>query len=454
VLPMILPVNHLVLLSGSDNHMRVMVVGAGAREHALVWKLKASPNVSHIFVAPGNGGTDKMATNLPIAVEDIDTLARAAVRFRVDLTVVGSEVPLSLGIVNKFQQSGLPIFGPSKESARLESSKAFARILMTKYGIPGPEYRIFNNYSDGYKFLSNHQGPLVVKADGLAAGKGAIVCVDQEASINALYDCMEEKVFGVAGSTVVVEEYLQGTEISVFAFSDGEQVSSLVVASDYKRLLDGNRGPNTGGMGSFTPVPEWRNDFASEVRSKVMMPVIEGMAEQGYPYKGVLYAGLMVKDNEFKVLEFNCRFGDPETQVLMPILESDLLDVLMSSVEGRLALKPVKWADRASVGVVIASRGYPGSYRKGQVINGLDQIDPSTLIFHAGTARDKEHPERLVTVGGRVLTVVSSADTLEEARGSVYENVGHIEFNGAHFRKDISYPYVEPIKKGVARKNG
>lgn len=434
--------------------MRVMVVGSGAREHALVWKLKSSPNVSHIFVAPGNGGTDQIATNLPIAADDINTLALAAARFQIDLTIVGSEVPLALGIVNKFQQSGLLIFGPSKESARLESSKSFARILMTKYGIPGPEYRIFNNYSDGYKFLSNHEGPLVVKADGLAGGKGAIVCVDQEASINALYDCMEDKVFGTAGSTVVVEEYLEGKEISVFAFSDGEQVSSLVVASDYKRLLDGNRGPNTGGMGSFTPVPEWGSDFASEVRSRVMTPVIEGMAEQGYPYKGVLYAGLMVKDNEFKVLEFNCRFGDPETQVLMPIMESDLLDVVISSIEGGLNLKPVKWRQRASVGVVVASRGYPGNYRKGQVINGLDQIDLPALAFHAGTARDKEHPERLVAVGGRVLTVVCSAETLEEARDSAYENIGHIEFNGSHFRKDIAHPYVEPQKKGVSHQHG
>ncbi len=454
MLRMTLPVNPQALLSGSDNHMRIMVVGSGAREHALVWKLKASPNVSHIFVAPGNGGTDSIATNLPIAAEDINTLAMAAARFRIDLTVVGSEVPLALGIVNKFQQSGLVVFGPSKESARLESSKAFARILMTKYGVPGPEYRIFNNYSDGYKFLSNHEGPLVVKADGLAAGKGAIVCVDQEAAINALYDCMEDKVFGTAGSTVVVEEYLEGKEISVFAFSDGEQISPLMVASDYKRLLDGNRGPNTGGMGSFTPVPEWGSDFASKVRSTVMKPVIEGMAEQGYPYKGVLYAGLMVKDDEFKVLEFNCRFGDPETQVLMPLMDSDLVDVLISSIEGGLNQKPVKWSNGASVGVVLASRGYPGSYRKGQIINGLDQIDLPALAFHAGTARDKEYPDRVVTVGGRVLTVVCSADTVEEARDTVYENIGHIEFNGCHFRKDIAYPEVEPVKKGVTQKHG
>ena len=227
-----------------------------------------------------------------------------------------------------------------------------------------------------------------------------------------------------------------------------------MVASDYKRLLDGNRGPNTGGMGSFTPVPEWGSEFASKVRSTVMTPVIEAMAEQGYPYKGVIYAGLMVKGSEFKVLEFNCRFGDPETQVLMPIMESDLLDVLMSSIEGGLNQKPVKWANSASVGVVLASRGYPGSYRKGQIINGLDQIDLPTLSFHAGTARDKEYPDRIVTVGGRVLTVVCSADTLEEARDTAYESVGHIEFNGCHFRKDIAHPEVEVVKKGVTQKHG
>jgi phosphoribosylamine--glycine ligase len=428
--------------------MKVMVVGSGAREHALAWKLKRSPKVSRVFVAPGNAGTEAFAANLPIAPEDTETLALAATRYGLDLTVVGPEVPLAQGIVDQFERSGLTIFGPNRDAARIESSKAFARNLMEKHSIPAPEFKIFNSYTEGYYFLAKHEGQVVVKADGLAAGKGAFVCRDREAAINALYDCMEDRIFGPAGTTVVVEECLEGSEISVFAFCDGEHISAISAACDYKRLLDGDRGPNTGGMGSHAPSHLWTKNLQEQVRKEIMEPTVKAMAQEGTPYKGVLYAGIMITDSGPKVLEFNCRLGDPEAQTLIPAINTDLVDVIMASIEGNLNGSSINWGDQACVGVVMAARGYPGEYRRGLEVQGLNDLDDDALVFHAGTRRPRESAAKVLTTGGRVLTVVGSGPTIAEARDRVYENVDRISFQGCYYRKDIALTASLAIKEG------
>ncbi len=421
--------------------MRVLVIGSGAREHTLAWKLSRSSKVDRVFVAPGNGGTQEVATNVGIQAEDIPKLAMFARRYSIDLTVVGPEDPLANGIVDRFQMAGLTIFGPSRDGARIEASKSFARMLMRKYDVPSPEFKIFDSYSEGYEFLSNHEGQVVVKADGLAGGKGALICRDQEAAINALYDCMEDRIFGPAGATVVVEEMLEGQEISVFAFTDGVEVSALVAACDYKRLLDGDRGLNTGGMGSYAPADVWDREMERKVRKEVMEPVVRGMANEGYPYRGILYAGIMLTHDGIRVLEFNCRFGDPETQVILPPMKSDLADVMLATMGGGLKRRKVDWGNQSSVGVVVASRGYPGEYRRGLEIDGLDTVDRDILVFHAGTRREDS---QVVTSGGRVLTVVGSGRTVTDAHERVYENVERVTFQGSHFRRDIGLIEGEP----------
>ena len=434
--------------------MRVMVIGSGAREHAIAWKLSRSPKVDHVFVAPGNAGTRTLATNLPVAAEDIATLALAAKQYSIDLTVVGPEVPLANGIVDRFQQMGLQIFGPNRDGARIESSKSFARMLMYKHNIPSPAFKIFRAYSEGYEFLSKHEGPIVVKADGLAAGKGSLLCRDKEAAINALYDCMEDRIFGSAGASVVVEEFLEGKEVSVFAFTDGENVSSLTAASDYKRLLDGDRGPNTGGMGSYAPPDIWTHELSRQVREEVMEPTVKAMAFEGMPYKGVLYAGLMVTPQGLKVLEFNCRLGDPETQVIIPTMRSDLFDVIVATINGDLDKTTVDWGNQACAGVVIASRGYPGEYRRGLEVLGLEDVDEDILVFHAGTIRPQKNPFQVLTTGGRVLTVVGSGPTIAEAHQHVYENIERVSFQGCHYRKDIGLIDRELPGSGRAVRSG
>ena len=421
--------------------MRVLVIGSGAREHALAWKFNESPKVDRVFVAPGNAGTHGVATNVGVDADDISKLAMFAKRYSIDLTVVGPESPLANGIVDRFQMAGLTVFGPTRDGARIEASKSFARLLMRKYDIPSPEFKIFNNYAEGYEFLTNHQGQVVVKADGLAGGKGSLICRDQEAAINALYDCMEDRIFGAAGATVVVEELLEGQEISVFAFTDGQEVSSLIAACDYKRLLDGDRGLNTGGMGSYAPADVWDRELERQVRKEVMEPAVRGMANEGFPYRGVLYAGIMLTPNGLRVLEFNCRLGDPETQVILPQMKSDLTQVMLATMDGSLKKTKVDWGKQASVGVVVASRGYPGEYRRGLEVSGLDMVDKDILVFHAGT---KIESSQVVSTGGRVLTVVGSGPTVTEAHERVYENVERVTFQGCHFRRDIGVIEGEP----------
>ena len=418
--------------------MKVMVVGSGAREHAIVWSLSSSPRVDGILTVPGNAGTASLGTNLPGSPEDSEGLARIAEGEGVDLTVVGPEAPLAGGIVDLFRERGLPIFGPTKAAARIESSKGFAKELMRSHGVPCPEFRVFDSYDQAHDFLSKHDGPVVVKADGLAAGKGVLMCDGREEALRALDTCMKERAFGEAGDTVLLEERLEGWEVSVFAFSDGESISPLVAACDYKRLLDGDSGPNTGGMGSYSPAEAWTPELEDIVGREIIFPVVKAMKAEGTPYQGVLYAGLMVTDEGPKVLEFNCRLGDPETQVILPLLEADLSDVLLSSVSGGVENLKMEWRDGACVGVVMASGGYPHEYVKGLPITGLEDLDSDVEVFHAGTRLEDSDPARVLTDGGRVLTMVGLGDTLALASERVYDNIHRVRFRDAQYRKDIA----------------
>ena len=419
--------------------MNILVVGGGAREHAIAWKLINSPQVDKLFITPGNGGTTSICTNLRVSPEDIEGIASLAEAQGIELTVVGPEQPLAKGIVDRFRERGLTIFGPSAAAAQLEASKAFSKDLMSRHDIPCPEFKVFHDYSLAHDFLSRHQGPVVVKADGLAAGKGAFICDDREESLKALRVCMVDRTFGAAGDTVVVEEYLEGQEVSIFSFSDGEHLSPLAAACDYKRLKDGDFGPNTGGMGSYCPPAFWTDSLKHRIMKEVMDPVVKAMKEDGTPYQGILYAGLMVTSQGPKVLEFNCRFGDPEAQVILPLLATDLVDVLFASAKGGVDKLAVEWVEGTCVGVVMASGGYPGDYPTGLPISGLEDVDDDVQVFHAGTkVGDAGGKPQLVSDGGRVLTVVGRGATRDQARQRVYANIERVHFQGSHYRKDIA----------------
>ena len=428
--------------------MKVLVVGSGGREHALAWRLKLSNRISGLWVAGGNSGTARIATNLPVSPEDVDGVVKLAGEIGTDLVVVGPEQPLVDGLVDRLADLGIPAFGPSKAAAQLEASKSFARQIMQDAGVPGPEYRVFHDKTAALDFLNAHGDKVVVKADGLAAGKGVALCANVEEAVIAVKGCMDDRIFGQAGDTVVIEEWLDGAEVSVFAFSDGENLSAPVAACDYKQVGDGDQGPNTGGMGSFAPPVFWNEDLAEQVSRTVLEPTIAVMAERGCPYRGMLYAGLMLTKDGPKVLEFNCRFGDPETQVILPLLESDLVEVMKACIEGTLDKTPVKWGSRAHVGVVMVSGGYPGAYQTGKEITGSEDgcqagdlagFDSETLIFHAGSQRagGRGESNRIVTSGGRVLTVVGRGESLEEARRVAYRRVERIQFENARYRRDI-----------------
>ncbi|MBI2165983.1 MAG: phosphoribosylamine--glycine ligase [Chloroflexi bacterium] len=421
--------------------MNVLVVGAGAREHAIAWKLRQSSRLGRLYMAPGNAGTASVAINLPLAATDVEGLMKAALSHSIDLTVVGPEQPLALGIVDRFRQEGLAIAGPTAAAARIESSKVFAKGLMEKHGIPTAKARVFSAYQEARSYVNSHGLPLVVKADGLAAGKGVFVCHTRDDAIRALERCMVQRDFGSSGDRVLVEECLVGREVSVFAFTDGKALSPLVAACDYKRLLDGDRGPNTGGMGSYSPPEFWTPELAEEVRHTIMEPTVAALAQEGCPFTGVLYAGLMLTEEGPRVLEFNCRLGDPEAQVVLPRFGSDLLEVFLALAEGRLTPTETQWKDEACVGVVVASQGYPDEYRRGLPVHGLDELAPDVILFHAGTRLDAAQGaglDSVLTDGGRVLTVAAVGRDLSEARRKVYQNIGHIRFQGAIYRKDIA----------------
>ena len=415
--------------------MRILVIGGGAREHTLVWKLNQSPNVKEIYVAPGNAGTGLIAQNLDIGATDLETLAQAADEKNIELTVVGPEVPLAQGIVDLFHSRRIPCFGPTREATKIESSKVFAKELMHKYGIPCAQSRSFSSFDEARAYLRRQQPPIVVKADGLAAGKGSIVAQSPEEALEALSEIMEKRIFGAAGDQVLIEECLEGNEVSLLAFTDGKTVIPMVPACDYKRAFDGDQGPNTGGMGSYSPPKFFDEVMTNRVKDTILEPVVEAMAKEGKPFKGVLYAGLIMTSEGPKALEFNARFGDPENQVMIPRLKSDLLEVMLAVIDGTLDRTKVEWSNEACVGVVMASGGYPGSYTTGFPIEGCDEVDNDILVFHAGT---KAKGGTIYTDGGRVLTVAAMGKTIAEARSRVYLNLPRIRFEGCHYRTDIA----------------
>jgi phosphoribosylamine--glycine ligase len=415
--------------------MRVLLVGSGGREHAIAWKIAQSPRFDSLIIAPGNAGTAALGENIPIEANDVEGLLNLATDRRIDLTVVGPEAPLAAGIVDRFRSAGMTIFGPTSDAARIETSKAFAKDLMLRKGVPAAASETLAAHNLARNAVSDCDLPVVIKADGLAAGKGVIIAETRNEAIEALFDIFERDRFGDAGNQVLVEEYLEGQEVSVFAFVDGERVSSLVAATDYKRAQDGDRGPNTGGMGSYSPPTIWDSSMESLVKRDVFEPVVAGLAEAGCPYTGVLYAGLMVTADGPKVLEFNCRFGDPETQVVLPRMRSDLLDALEQTALGDISDLVLDWDERPCVGVVMASGGYPGSYATGKPINGLDAVSSGATVFHAGTSASNGVVQ---TSGGRVLSVSALGDSIESARTTAYEGVAGITFQGAYNRTDIA----------------
>ncbi len=416
--------------------VKVLVVGSGGREHALVWALHRSPLVREIHIAPGNGGTGDLARNVPIPAEDVAALTAYAAQERFDLVVIGPEVPLALGLTDVLQAQGLRVFGPTAAAARLESSKAFSKDFMRAHGIPTADYAVFNSYDAALRYLDTHPAPIVIKADGLAAGKGAIVCRSDAEARAAVQQMMRDRIFGTAGDRVVIEECLTGQEVSVLAFVDGRRVAPMVLAQDHKAAYDGDRGPNTGGMGCYAPAPVLDAATLRRVVGEVLQPAVDGLRELGTPYIGVLYAGLMVSGDDFAVLEFNCRFGDPETQVILPLLETDLVVVMNACIDGRLDKIEITWSSRSCVCVVMASGGYPGSYQRGYEITGLDEAVqlPDTIIFHAGTKRQNG---RVLTAGGRVLGVTACAEDLNDAIARAYAAVARIQWPGVMYRRDI-----------------
>jgi phosphoribosylamine--glycine ligase len=417
--------------------MKILVVGSGAREHALVWKLARSPKAEEIYAAPGNAGTARIAQNLDIKAEDTDGLLKFARENRINLTVVGPEGPLAAGLADAFVKIGMPIFGPVQRAAEIESSKVFSKDLMQRHAIPCANSASFSEYEKAREYLQNQKPPIVIKADGLAQGKGVIVTESIEEAEKTLAAMMKARTFGAAGDRVVIEEHLFGREMSFFVFTDGEKVVPTVPACDYKRIYDGDKGPNTGGMGSYSPPPFYNDVLGNIIVKTIMEPAILALKDEDRRYKGALYGGLIIVNNNVpKVIEFNARLGDPETQVVLPRLKTDLADIMMASINNELDKIKVEFSDDACVGVVMASGGYPGKYQTGCPISGLEDIDEDIILFHAGTRVTPEG--RVMTSGGRVLTVTACGRDLEEARKKVYDNITRIKFEKSYYRKDIA----------------
>ena len=416
--------------------MRVLVIGSGGREHALVWKIKQSPKVEKIFCAPGNAGTSEFADNIPIAADDIEGLLQFAMKKEIELTVVGPEQPLVMGIVDRFEVKGLRIFGPSASAAELEGSKSFSKDIMQKYGLPTAEYKIFTSAESATKYIQAKNCPLVVKADGLAAGKGVLLCRSSREALVAVDTIMRQRLFGEAGDQIVVEEFLEGQEISVLAFSDGQTVLLMDSAQDHKAVYDGDIGPNTGGMGAYSPAPVFTELMQQKVRDKIMLPMVRAMQQEGRTYKGILYAGLMLTKTGPQILEFNARFGDPETQPLMVRMETDIIPLFEACIDGTLGQCQVNWKNKSSVCVVMTAEGYPGTYQKGEIISGLQSANstPEVVVFHAGT---KEKDGKVLTNGGRVLGVTATGANTESVIQRAYDAVGKVNWRGVHYRKDI-----------------
>lgn len=420
--------------------MKILIVGSGGREHALAWKLQQSPRTEKLYCAPGNGGTAGLAENVPIAVDDIPALVAFAKEQHIGLVVVGPELPLTLGLVDAMTAAGIPAFGPTGEAARLEGSKAFSKDFMARHGIPTAKYGIFNGVEPAKAFVRTFEGPWVVKADGLAAGKGVLICETQQEADAAIDHILAENAFGAAGAALVIEEYLEGEELSLMAFSDGKTVVPMMTAQDHKRIFDGDLGPNTGGMGAYAPAPVGTDELVAEVQRTVLQPVVDAMAAEGREFKGVLYAGLMITAKGPMVLEFNARFGDPETEVVLPMLKTDLVSTMMACIDGTLDQLPLEWHEGHCVTVVLAAHGYPGTVRKGDAIRGLDQAPGDVIVFHCGTTRKETESGALFqTNGGRVLSLTALGETLTLALQKAYAGVKVISFDGMQYRSDIAH---------------
>jgi phosphoribosylamine---glycine ligase len=418
--------------------MQVLVIGGGGREHALVWKTKQSPRVKKIFCAPGNAGTAEIAENIPIAADDIKGLLEFALQKKIELTVVGPEQPLVKGIVDQFEEKGLRIFGPNERAAELEGSKSFSKDIMKKYGLPTAEYKTFNSADIAKQYIEIMNCPLVVKADGLAAGKGVLLCQTTGEALAAVDSIMGKKSFGEAGDQIVIEEFLEGEEVSVLAFCDGQSILMMDSAQDHKAAYDGDKGPNTGGMGAYSPAPIFTEIMKQKVRDRIMLPMIRAMQQEGRPYKGILYAGLMLTKTGPQILEFNARFGDPETQPLIARMDSDIVPIFEACIDGTLDQCPLEWKNESSVCVVMAAKGYPNSYDKGKPISGFKDANdlPGIMVFHAGT---KQHDGKVLTSGGRVLGVTATGENIPTAISRAYEAVDKIQWDGIHYRKDIGH---------------
>lgn len=417
--------------------MRVLIIGSGGREHALAWKLGQSAKVEHVYCIPGNPGIAALAECVALPIDNNETLAAFAIEHQVDLTVVGPEVPLANGIVDGFQEKGLRIFGPSQKAAQIESSKTFAKELMKKYHIPTAQFEVFTEAEQAKQYIQKQGAPIVVKADGLAAGKGVVVAMTLEEAFAAVDAMLCDQAFGQAGSQVVIEEFLAGEEASLLAFTDGKTIVPMVAAQDHKRVYDEDQGPNTGGMGAYAPAPVVTEELRQQVMKEIFQPVIAGMEKEGCPYCGCLYLGLIVTEKGPKVIEFNARFGDPETQVVLPLLQSDLVEIMEACIDGKLADMHIEWKKEAAVCVVLAAGGYPGTYASGDVIHGLAEAEAiGVQVFHAGTA-SKEG--KIVTNGGRVLGVTATAKDIAAALDKAYQGIDNIQFDKMHYRKDIAY---------------
>ncbi len=425
--------------------MRIMIIGSGGREHALLWKLAQSPKAEKLFCVPGNPGIAEMATCLPGDIADNAALVRLAQENKIDLVVVGPEAPLANGAADAFAAAGIAVFGPSQAAARLESSKDFAKSLMKKYGIPTADYETFSDAQAAKEYIRKQGAPIVVKADGLAAGKGVVVAETVEDACAAVDGMLDGRAFGQAGERVVIEECLFGEEVSLLAFVDGKNVVPMVAAQDHKRIFDADQGPNTGGMGAYAPAPVLTKELAEEVGRRVLVPVVEAMAEEGCPYQGCLYAGLILTQDGPKVIEFNARFGDPETQVVLPLLEGDLAEILLACSQGKLDEVEVAWKDAAAVCVVMASWGYPGPYEKGMIISGIEGArQKDGIVFHSGT---RSQDGQLLTDGGRVLGVTALAKDIGAAINKAYQAVIEVSFAGMHFRRDIGRKALDRLGK-------
>ncbi len=424
--------------------MRVLVIGTGGREHALAWRLSQSPSVTEVFAIPGSEGMRDVATLIPVkGNEDILDFARL---MQVDLTVAGPETVLTEGLADEFEKKGLAFFGPSKAAARIEGSKGFAKALMKKYNIPTAAYEVFDDENKAIAYLKdNDTYPIVIKADGLAAGKGVIIAQNEEEAIATVKDMLEGHAFGGAGASVVIEEFMEGEEASILCFCDGTNVVPMISSQDHKRIFDFDKGPNTGGMGAYASAPVVTKEITEEVNVRILRPIMAAMKKEGYPFKGCLYAGLMITDEGPKVVEFNCRFGDPETEAVLPLFDGDPAQVMLHCSQGKLTDEEVKWKKACAVDVVLASEGYPASHSSGEVITGIEDAQAEgCLVFHAGTA--KKHGNYVVN-GGRVLNVVAVADTLAEAKAKAYKGVSHIHWRGMQYRHDIADKGLKHLEK-------